>query len=124
MSFRKPNIILIVDDSKIWLEKLTLILQDIPGVETILLASSYEEAIPLLSANPDFVFLDIHMPGKNGIELLHFIKTNFSKPKICMVSNSVNMMSEDTWKSLEVDAYFDKSNEFQKIPEFIIYNQI
>jgi CitB family two-component system response regulator MalR len=97
-----------------------LILGEVKCVEEVLLATSYDEALTLLDQNPEFIFLDIYMPGKNGIELLTYIKKNYSKPKVCMVSNSINMFTKQRWKSLGACECWDKSKEFEKIQEFII----
>lgn len=116
--------VLVVDDSKIWLDKISTMLHEMDCIETVFVAGNYDEAIPLLDASLDFIFLDIHMPGKNGIELLRFIKRRYSKPKICMVSNSLTTITRKLWKSLGADESFDKSIEFQQIPDFIINNVI
>lgn len=115
--------VLIVDDSKIWLDKISALLMNMDCIETVLVAGSYDEAIELLGENLDFIFLDIHMPGKNGIELLRFIKGNYTKPKICMVSNSVNSVTSKMWRKLGADESFDKSIEFERIPEFILHSE-
>lgn len=120
----KTKIILVVDDSELWRFQISRVLNAVSCVKKVIEAGSYDEAIPFLHERPDFILLDIHMPGKNGIELLRFIKANFPEPSICMVSNSVNMMTRDEWKRLGVDDYFDKSGDFDRIVEFIECNVI
>ena len=119
----KKNI-LIVDDSPVWLDKFSKMLEGLECVQTVIKAGSYEEAIPKLDSNLDFIFLDIHMPGKSGIELLRFINQNFSKPKVCMVSNVVDMMTPSQWQRMGAYECFDKSDDFHRIPEFILATTI
>lgn len=66
---------ILVDDEKHGRENLAGILQEhCKNVELLGEANSVDSAISLIhSCNPDLVFLDIEMPGKNGFQLLeHF----------------------------------------------------
>jgi two-component system, LytTR family, response regulator len=64
----------LIDDE--WLVRLELssMLCRYPGVEVVAEASSVDEALPLIKqTDPDLLFLDIQMPGKNGFELLDLL---------------------------------------------------
>jgi len=63
---------IIIDDEKHNLENLQELLQrHAPQVEVAGTAVNAEQGLALISAiNPDLVFLDIQMPGKNGFDLL------------------------------------------------------
>lgn len=62
----------IVDDSRLARKELTFMLQDYNSVEVIWEAEDVDSAIARINEDmPDVLFLDIHMPGKNGFDLLN-----------------------------------------------------
>ena len=68
--------VLIVDDAPAVRDGLRRLVSSLPGVGTVSLASSGEEALTrCISDRPDLVLLDVRMPGMNGLEcarrLLH-----------------------------------------------------
>ncbi|MEZ4858943.1 MAG: response regulator transcription factor [Flavobacteriaceae bacterium] len=59
----------IIDDHKMVIDGMSMLLQNQPNIEVIGTASSGEEGIKLIQKiQPDVVLLDINMPGINGIE--------------------------------------------------------
>jgi DNA-binding NarL/FixJ family response regulator len=69
--------VLIVDDAPAVRDNLRRLVTGLPGVASVSLASSGDEAIARCTAErPDLVLLDVRMPGMNGLEcarrLLHF----------------------------------------------------
>lgn len=79
--------ILIVDDHPVVREGFRGLLQSIETTVTISLASNAEEAMQhLRTAGFDLVITDIHMPGKSGIELAHFMQKEFPHVKILAMS--------------------------------------
>ena len=70
-----PINVLIVDDEKSARENIIALLHKYPFVVEVFEASNANEGLQLIRKNnPDIVFLDIDMPGKNGIELLKEIR--------------------------------------------------
>jgi len=75
----------VVDDEQLACDELSYLLHDFPEVEVIARGSNGLEAVDLIrKLDPDLVFLDVHMPGLDGvgvvrrlreleIELPHFI---------------------------------------------------
>lgn len=62
---------LIVDDERLARQELKRILEPNKKIKIIGESGNPEEAIDMIEdKKPDLVFLDIHMPGKNGFELL------------------------------------------------------
>lgn len=62
---------LIIDDERLARQELKRILEPNKKIKIIGESGSPEEAIDMIEKEkPDLVFLDIHMPGKNGFELL------------------------------------------------------
>ena len=76
---------IIVDDEQLACDELSYLLRDFPEVEVIATGSNGLEALELIrKMEPDLVFLDVHMPGldgmgvvrqlrEEGMELPHFI---------------------------------------------------
>ena len=63
--------VFIVDDSSVIVERLTLLLEDIPGVELVGHAADVPQAIQgLLETTPDALVLDLHLPGGTGLDVL------------------------------------------------------
>ena len=68
---------IIVDDERLAREELKSLLSEYPEVEIIGEYKNAIEAKPAIEKdNPDLVFMDIHMPGETGLELLE----KFSNP--------------------------------------------
>ncbi len=66
---------IIVDDERLARNELKRLLEDFPKINIVAEAANADEAIELINEhNPDLLFLDIQMPGKNGFELLEAIE--------------------------------------------------
>ncbi len=71
----KPLTAIIVDDEPLALEGLRLRLEKIPAVKVIGEASDGDAAIALChELTPDVMFLDLNLPGLNGIEVVQSIQ--------------------------------------------------
>ncbi len=106
---------LIIDDERLARKELASLLTKIPSVEVIGECSNAEEAKKTIeSENPDLIFLDIQMPGKNGFELLEDLE---SVPKVIFVT----AYDEYALKAFEVNAldYLLKPVEEDRLLEAI-----
>jgi two-component system LytT family response regulator/two-component system response regulator LytT len=66
---------IIVDDEKLASDELAYLLKDIPDVEVVASGSNGLEALELIEKHePDVVFLDIHMPGLDGMGLIRQLR--------------------------------------------------
>ena len=66
---------IIIDDERLARNELRRLLENLPKVQIVGEAANADEALPMIEAlQPDLLFLDIQMPGKNGFELLHAIE--------------------------------------------------
>ncbi|MCF6170217.1 MAG: LytTR family DNA-binding domain-containing protein [Bacteroidales bacterium] len=78
---------IIVDDEKTARFLLFELLKEIEGVEVVGSYAGVDEAVAvILKQEPDIVFLDVQMPGKNGFELLHEIKDFDVDPTIIFIT--------------------------------------
>ncbi len=66
---------LIVDDERLARIELRRLLQEFPKIEIVGEAANADEALQLIEElEPELLFLDIQMPGRNGFELLSALK--------------------------------------------------
>ncbi|MGR3810086.1 LytR/AlgR family response regulator transcription factor [Jiulongibacter sp. NS-SX5] len=66
---------LIIDDERLARNELKRLLEEFPRINIIGEAANADEAIPMIEEmNPDLLFLDIQMPGKDGFELLEALE--------------------------------------------------
>ena len=62
---------IIIDDERLARNELKRLLEEFPRINIVAEAANADEAIELIEMHqPDLLFLDIQMPGKNGFELL------------------------------------------------------
>jgi len=112
--------ILIVDDSSLVVERLIELLEKEESVASIEVAKDYEHAIQILAEKKsDVVFLDIHLPGKNGIDLLKFISPTYPNVKVVMLSNESNPYYRKLCITNGASFFIDKSKEFELIPQIL-----
>ncbi len=65
---------IIIDDERLARQELKNLLAEYPEVQIVGEAANAEQAMEMIEKlNPDVIFLDIQMPGKNGFELLEQI---------------------------------------------------
>jgi two-component system response regulator LytT len=66
---------LIVDDEQLASDELTYLLKDFPDVEIIATGRNGLEAMDLIpKLEPDLVFLDVHMPGLDGLGVIRQLR--------------------------------------------------
>ncbi|UCF64866.1 MAG: sigma-54-dependent Fis family transcriptional regulator, partial [bacterium] len=108
------NQILIIDDEKNIRRSMELILTG-EGFQVIS-AENASEGLTLLHKNlPDAVFLDVLLPDKNGLEILHEIKTTHPEVAVIMISGHANLsMAVEAIKAGAYD-FLEKPLQKEKI---------
>lgn len=87
MTIAPPIDVLVADDERPALDELVHLLRTDPRVGEILTASSGAEALRVLSERAvRIAFLDIHMPGLNGMELARALMTLAEPPSVVFVT--------------------------------------
>jgi two-component system chemotaxis response regulator CheB len=95
----------IVDDTITYRKILTDAISTFPDINIIGTAPSGEIALKKIAIDkPDIVFLDVHMPGLNGIETLKQIKTGNPEIAVVMVSGISSRSTSDTIEALQIGA--------------------
>jgi two-component system LytT family response regulator len=78
---------IIVDDERLARNELRNLLSEFPEIDVVEEASNASEALEKIAQlQPDVVFMDIHMPGTNGIEALKQLKELDEIPKVVFVT--------------------------------------
>ena len=100
MGGKRPPVILCVDDDAPFLRSLVRILRK-PGYAVISYDNSEEalEAIPILQ--PDLAFIDVLMPGMNGLDLASEIREDYGDelPLVLLSARSSDREIADGYKS-------------------------
>jgi two-component system, LytTR family, response regulator LytT len=70
-----PLSTIVVDDEQLACDELSFLLKDFPEVDVIATGSNGLEALELIrKLEPDLVFLDVHMPGLDGMGLVRRLR--------------------------------------------------
>ncbi|MBI3358657.1 MAG: response regulator [Nitrospirae bacterium] len=113
--------ILVVDDSAIMRSLVVSALEEINGVETVEAGNGYE-ALKVLPQHPfDMIITDINMPEINGLEIVHFVKSNEAYKKIPTVIISTDHGEAEVKKGLSLGAnrYFIKPFEMERLKDAV-----
>jgi two-component system, LytTR family, response regulator len=72
---------IVVDDEQLACDELAYLLKDFPEVEVIATGSNGLEAVDLIrKLEPEIVFLDVHMPGLDGIGVVRQVREKEIEP--------------------------------------------
>ena len=100
----KPVRVLIVDDSAVIRQLLSMLLSSDPEIEVVGTASDpYIARDRIKALNPDVVTLDVEMPNMDGVTFLRKIMTLRPMPVI-MISTLTQAGAETTLEALEIGA--------------------
>ncbi|NQW22727.1 MAG: response regulator transcription factor [SAR202 cluster bacterium] len=95
--------VLVVDDHDLFRRGLIEVLQEDPDMEVIGEARNGKEAIEMAGElSPDLVFMDLNMPGQNGIEATAFITQKWPDMKVLVLT--VSEEAGDLYQALSVGA--------------------
>ena len=115
--------IFIIDDADFMVDMLRVILRD-AGYEIVGTALDGEQALESmkvlpLSALPDIVTLDFHMPKMDGMEALDRIRALIPGVKIVLISSNSTLPVVMRAKDARVDAFIAKPFEPQTVLDAI-----
>ncbi len=117
---KKKYPLLIVDDNRLFVDRILCLLEEEGEDVYINIASDYEEARRLFfSEVPGTVLLDINLPGKNGIDLLRLFKQSRQETRVIMISNHADPFYRELCLGLGAAHFLDKSNDFLQLPGII-----
>lgn len=79
--------VLLVDDQEPFLRAMSAVVEETPGFEVVGEASSGEEAIATAGhLLPDFVLMDVNLPGIDGVEATRRLRELESPPVVLLLS--------------------------------------
>jgi DNA-binding NarL/FixJ family response regulator len=109
--------VFIVDDSRVVVERLADLLDDVPGVELVGRANDVPEAIHSIpKTNPDAIILDLQMPGGSGLEVLRSVRLSHPSLWVLVCTNYPYPQYREECISAGANYFLDKSADFEKIP--------
>ncbi len=113
--------ILLVDDSEFILQRIQHLLEGMEHVKEVRTATSAEEADEWLeSFNPSLIFLDINLPGKNGLQMLKDIRSKTTiDPTIVIFTNNTLSGYRVECMQAGADYFLDKAKDFPAIPGIV-----
>ena len=114
--------IVTVDDSPVIAERLQYMLSEIDSVEFLGNALNISAALQLIDERtPNVVILDIHLKDDllvaNGVHLLIQLRKKYPEIKIIMLTNVSVPQYRSTCMAFGADYFFDKTIDFEKIPD-------
>jgi response regulator of citrate/malate metabolism len=117
---RKRINILLVDDAVLITKRIAEIIEEVSCVEKVIVANNFDEAVAAINNNTfDLVLLDIHLPGKTGIDLLDYLSDKKIPANIAMVTNKVSQYYKDLCFEKGAKHFLDKSREFENIAPLV-----
>ena len=109
--------VFIVDDCSVIVERLTLLLEDVPGVELVGHAADVPQAIQrLLETTPDVLVLDLHLLGGTGLDVLRALRPVRPDIHVLIFTNHSHDEYRQECLTAGAEYFLDKSAEFEKLP--------
>lgn len=99
---------LVADDMSLSLKLLVRLLREKRLSKIIEAENGRQALMQFFRQRPYLVFLDIEMPGLDGIDVLKQIKSWSPETFVCLVSGNATMVNVKTAKSYGVDAFLVK----------------
>lgn len=117
----KKLTVLIVDDSKLMIDKIIELLDNCEVIGKIYSSLTYSNAIGLIdSKRPDVALLDINLQDRSGIDILSYIRENNAEMKVIMFTNNVSNYHKEQCLKIGADHFIDKSQDFDILSLLIV----
>lgn len=110
---------LVVDDEELAREELSFLLKDIPEVELLQSASNGLEALKLINdLEPDLVFLDVQMPGLDGLGVIRKIRERGGEQPHFVLTTAFDQYAVEAFRVEALD-YVLKPVERERLAESV-----
>jgi CheY-like chemotaxis protein len=113
MMNNKRKTILVVDDNEALVDALDILLAD--DYEVIPATDAYKALEILNYMEPDLIFLDMFMPGFNGVQLLREIRQMKLSSRVVVITAAEAYLLGDEIDTLGVDGFLQKPFDVKDI---------
>jgi len=112
--------VFLVEDSAPILERLTRLLETVPGARIVGQAADVGQAIDaILDARPDLVLLDLRLEDGSGFDVLRAVHCTEPGIDFYMLSNFASEPYRRQAERLGACGFFDKTKDFDRLREFV-----
>jgi DNA-binding NarL/FixJ family response regulator len=112
--------VFLVEDSAPVRERLTEMLQGLPGTQVLGHAAEADSAIrEILAGAPDVVLLDISLAAGSGFDVLRAVRPQAPQIDFYLLSNFAAYPYRQLAETLGARGFFDKSKELERVREVI-----
>ncbi len=112
--------VLVVDDSPGIRSRLVALMREVPGVEPAEAEGADTALEHVRRVGADVVILDLHMPGKSGLEILPQLKRLAAAPVVVVLTSHPTDLHRRQCLALGADYFFDKSRDFAQVLDVIV----
>ncbi|MBK7851403.1 MAG: response regulator [Bacteroidetes bacterium] len=119
---KSPLKVLVAEGSSDLALRVRELLSELDFVTSIGYAKNGHEALALAEfMNPDFILLDIKMPGMNDLDVLEKLRLQKHEVKIILLTTHPDEYLRQKCLELGADYYLDKMLEFDQIADILRY---
>jgi DNA-binding NarL/FixJ family response regulator len=117
---RRPLTVLVVDDSAVVRARLVGLASTVDGVLVVGEAADARTALELAAqCSPHVVLLDIHLPDRDGLDVLRQLKQSSAPPFAIIVSNHASEAYRRRAAAYGAERFLDKSADFQELLQIL-----
>lgn len=111
----------LVEDSPVIRENLVGFLEDMADARVVAHASTQDEAVEWLHANPDrwdLALVDLFLEQGNGLAVVNACRIRRRSQKVVVLTNYATADMRGRAQALGADAFFDKSSQLEELAAY------
>jgi len=117
---RHPLQILLVEDSAVLADRLSELLNHVPGVVLVGTVDNERAAVAIAQSQPiDVMILDLHLRQGTGFGVLRALADQPGRTVAIVLTNYALPQYQRAASALGVRHFLDKAREFERIPEVL-----